>query len=115
MVSGDCGRTLRVVKFCRKMVASLPLFFSIEIPYSKLFWGRTFLIANRFSRSCGTFWDELSTRFCNENNLHKIKRNRRYPGKPLSEIKNYTLTLAICVDTFSLYVLLYIRCFKGTK
>ena len=38
----DYGRILPVLKFGGKIITSLPRFLTIEIPYSKLFWGRTF-------------------------------------------------------------------------
>ena len=43
IISSDYGTILRVLKFCGKIITSHD-FFTIENPYAKLFWGRTFLI-----------------------------------------------------------------------
>ena len=58
------------------------IFFTIEIPYSKLFRGRTFLIVNRFSKFLQRF-------------LGQTKRIKDILEKLLSESRNYTLILFV--------------------
>ena len=48
-ILSDYGTILQVLKFCGKMITSLPWCFTSENLYSKLFWGRTFSVVNRFS------------------------------------------------------------------
>ena len=88
----DYGRILRVLKCCGENNYPPSLIFTTENPHSKLFFGRTFSIANRFSKFLQHILGQTKRYFCKENSLYQLNEIEDIREIPLSESRNYTLT-----------------------